>query len=195
MQRVLTAGGFNDGRVYQLGSSVVQQRQSPNFDERPVGAAIELLVIHYICLPLNTYRGNGVERLFLNQLRQDEPNADLASVAAMKVSAHFFIRRHGQVMQFVSCDQRAWHAGVSQFKGRERCNDFSIGVELEGSGTRPFTDTQYQRLGSLVAVLKKHYPLRYATGHEHIAPGRKQDPGPFFDWARFGLGTALPLAN
>jgi N-acetyl-anhydromuramoyl-L-alanine amidase len=164
---------------------VVTQRHSPNFDERPGGTAIDLLVIHYICLPLEQYHGDGVERLFMNQLRADELNADLASVSTLKVSAHFFIRRRGEVMQFVSCDKRAWHAGVSSFKGRERCNDFSIGIELEGSGLRPFSQVQYRRLALLVNTLRTVYPLQFATGHEHIAPGRKQDPGPFFDWARF----------
>jgi N-acetyl-anhydromuramoyl-L-alanine amidase len=180
------------GWLSKLGQTVVRQVHSVNFDERPVGAAVELLVIHYICLPLEQYVGDGVERLFTNQLRPDDPNADLASVSTLRVSAHFFIRRHGQVMQFVSCDQRAWHAGVSMFKGRERCNDFSIGIELEGSSLRPFTNAQYRRLALLVAALRAHYPLRFATGHEHIAPGRKQDPGPYFDWERFAQQCGLP---
>jgi N-acetyl-anhydromuramoyl-L-alanine amidase len=183
---------MRDGWVGQLGSAPVRQIQSPNFDERPVASAIDLLVIHYICLPLERYVGDGVERLFTNRLTSDDPDPDLASLSSLKVSAHFFIRRHAQVIQFVGCDQRAWHAGVSLFKGRERCNDFSIGIELEGSSLRPFTDAQYRRLSQLVMVLRQYYPLRYATGHEHIAPGRKQDPGPYFDWSRFQSQCGLP---
>ncbi len=183
---------MHNGWVGQLGETPVRHVQSPNFDERPVGANVELLVIHYICLPLNCYVGDGVERLFTNKLTSNDSDPDLASLSSLKVSAHFFIRRRGEVIQFVSCEQRAWHAGVSLFKGRERCNDFSIGIELEGSSLRPFTDAQYRRLGKLVALLRQHYPLQYATGHEHIAPGRKQDPGPYFDWLRFQSQCGLP---
>ncbi len=156
---------------------------SPNFDLRPPGEVVELLVIHHISMPPGRFSGDAVERLFTNRL---DARADpaFAPIAALRVSAHFLIRRRGELLQFVGCDARAWHAGESSFMGRARCNDFSIGVELEGSGERTFTQAQYRRLAQLVALLRQRYPLRWVAGHSDIAPGRKFDPGPLFDWAR-----------
>jgi len=157
---------------------------SPNFDTRPAGTPVDLLVVHYISLPPGRFTGDAIERLFTNRLA---PDADphFASLAGLRVSTHFLIRRRGDLTQFVGCDSRAWHAGVSGFMGRERCNDFSIGVELEGTGQVRFTDAQYRRLASLTSRLAERYPLRWVAGHEDVAPGRKHDPGPRFDWARY----------
>lgn len=154
---------------------------SANYDARPPGAVAELLVIHNISLPLGQFGTPHVEDLFTCRL---DYNADpsFASLRGLAVSAHFFIRRDGRLIQFVSGDQRAWHAGVSVFEGREQCNGFSLGVELEGSDFVPFTPEQYAALAELTMALQKHYPLAAVAGHEHIAPGRKTDPGPFFDW-------------
>jgi N-acetyl-anhydromuramoyl-L-alanine amidase len=157
--------------------------ESPNFDPRPPGMPVELLVIHNISLPPDEFGGPGVEQLFSNQLNPAE-HPYYAQIEGMKVSAHFFIRRDGSLIQFVSCRERAWHAGTSQWQGRERCNDYSIGIELEGCDTRPFEDVQYAVLGRLTAVLREAYPLRAVVGHSDIAPGRKTDPGPCFDWSR-----------
>ena len=142
-----------------------------------------LLVIHAISLPPGVYGGNQVARLFTNTLSGD-PDPFCASVADLRVSAHFFIRRDGGLIQFVPIDRRAWHAGQSCWRGQTRCNDFSIGVELEGCDTDPFEDVQYGRLNGLIAQLCQHLPLREAVGHRDIAPGRKTDPGPCFDWQR-----------
>lgn len=156
---------------------------SPNCDARPPGLTIDLLVIHAIALPPGTFGGDGVVRLFTNRC---DPNQHpcFAELAPLRVSAHFFIRRDGETLQFVSCAQRAWHAGVSNWQGRERCNDFSIGIELEGGDDWPFEEAQYQSLLHLRALLVRHYPIQNVVGHCHIAPGRKTDPGPCFDWAR-----------
>ena len=156
---------------------------SPNFDIRPQGMPVELLVIHNISLPPDQFGGPGVEELFTNTLDPAE-HPYYAEIQGMKVSAHFFIRRDGSLIQFVSCLDRAWHAGASQWQGRERCNDFSIGVELEGCDTQPFEDAQYATLGLLFSTLHAAYPLRAMVGHSDIAPGRKTDPGPCFDWSR-----------
>lgn len=156
---------------------------SPNFEPRPEGMPIELLVIHNISLPPDQFGGPGVEQLFTNVLDPAE-HPYYAQIAGVKVSAHFFIRRDGSLIQFVSCLDRAWHAGASLWQGRERCNDFSIGVELEGCDTQPFEDAQYATLNRLSAALHSAYPLRGVVGHSDIAPGRKTDPGPCFDWSR-----------
>ncbi len=157
---------------------------SPNRDERPEGCAVELLVIHAISLPPGEYGGDGVIELFTNRL---DPSAHpyYAAIKDLRVSAHFLIRRDGEVIQFVPCGQRAWHAGASQWRGRSRCNDFSIGVELEGSDSESFTDAQYAVLAGLTRALREAYPIRDIAGHSDIAPGRKTDPGPHFDWARY----------
>lgn len=164
---------------------------SPNFDGRPEGCTVELIVVHAISLPPDEFGGPGVEELFCNRL---DPQAHpyYATICDLRVSAHFFIRRDGRVFQFVSADHRAWHAGKSQWRGRERCNDFSIGIELEGCDAQPFEPVQYERLAGLVKVLRAHYPIDDIVGHSDIAPGRKTDPGPFFEWERFRrlLGAA-----
>ncbi len=157
---------------------------SPNCDARPPESDITLLVIHNISLPPGEFGGPGVEQLFTNQLDPAE-HPYYAMIHEFHVSSHFFIRRDGELIQFVACGQRAWHAGASCWRGRERCNDFSIGVELEGADDKPFSEAQYARLNDLVRALRKAYPtLVDVAGHSDIAPGRKTDPGPHFDWSR-----------
>jgi AmpD protein len=164
--------------------SSAQRIDSPNCDERPDASAISLLVVHNISLPPGEFGGPGVEQLFTNRLDPDA-HPYFASIHALRVSAHFFIRRDGELIQFVSCGDRAWHAGASFWQGRERCNDFSIGVELEGTDDLPFTDVQYACLNDLIGELRAAYPsLHDIAGHSDIAPGRKSDPGPCFDWSR-----------
>jgi AmpD protein len=159
---------------------------SPNCDDRPAGA-IELLVIHNISLPPDEFGGDGVRRLFTNTLDLSA-HPYYATLSGLKVSAHFFVRRDGQIIQFVPCLQRAWHAGESCWQGAFRCNDFSLGIELEGSDTVPFTDAQYAALNRLTLALRAAYPIRGIAGHSDIAPQRKTDPGPCFDWGRFLAG-------
>lgn len=156
---------------------------SLNYDQRPAGEVIRLLVIHAISLPPGVFGGNAVIDFFSNRL---DPTAHpyFSSIAAQRVSAHFFIRRDGRLVQFVSCDARAWHAGASCWRGRDRCNDYSIGVELEGNDHSAYSDAQYAMLIQLIDLLKEHYPLEACAGHADIASGRKTDPGPFFDWSR-----------
>lgn len=154
-----------------------------NFDPRPEGADVSLLVIHNISLPPGEFGGPHIEDLFANRLDCDaHPYFD--QLRGLRVSAHFLIRRDGQALQFVSTCDRAWHAGVSNFNGRERCNDFSIGIELEGTDTVDFCDAQYRTLAALAHALLQRHPICDVRGHEHIAPGRKTDPGPHFDWER-----------
>ena len=164
----------------------VQRCPSPNFNARPEGE-VSLLVIHNISLPPAQFKTGKVRAFFQNQLDPNE-HSYFESIAELRVSAHFLIERDGEVIQFVSCLDRAWHAGVSWFEGREACNDFSIGIELEGTDEEPFTDAQYAALIELTRQLRAAYaaisPERIC-GHSDIAPGRKTDPGPFFDWARF----------
>lgn len=161
---------------------------SPNRDERPADTAISLAVIHGISLPPGTFGGDGVARLFTNTL-DAAAHPYYAAIAQVKVSAHFFIRRDGTLVQFVACKDRAWHAGVSSWRGRERCNDFSIGVELEGTDQRRYAPAQYTTLACLLAALKARYPMEAAVGHSDIAPGRKSDPGAAFDWDRLARLT------
>jgi len=163
---------------------------SPNFDVRPDGIDTSLIVIHAISLPPSQFDSDAIERFFTNSL---DPAAHpyFTEIASMKVSAHFLIRRNGELLQFVSCQKRAWHAGVSQWNGRERCNDFSIGIELEGCDDLPFEDAQYLRLTPLLESLSARYPIAAVVGHSDIAPLRKTDPGPFFDWDRLGLRFAI----
>ena len=167
---------------------------SPNYDERPPDTDINLLVIHNISLPPNEFGGDGVIELFTNRI---DPAAHpyYQALQGLKVSAHFFIRRDGALIQFVPCNQRAWHAGVSNWQGRERCNDFSVGIELEGSDTTPFTDAQYEVLIALTQCLCEHYPIQSIAGHSDIAPGRKTDPGPWFDWKRYDSSLSSSLIN
>lgn len=157
---------------------------SPNCDARPAGRAIDLLVIHSISLPPGAFGGSGIIDLFTNRL-DPAAHPDYASLAGLQVSSHFLVRRGGELIQFVPCSRRAWHAGASNWKGRARCNDFSIGIEVEGTGEVPFTDAQYERLAGLTRLLKARYPIADIVGHSDIAPGRKSDPGPHFDWVRY----------
>lgn len=154
---------------------------SLNCDARPTWGEPSLVVIHAISLPPNCFGGHGVEQLFTNALDPAE-HPYYETIAGLRVSAHFFIRRDGEVIQFVSTEDRAWHAGQSCWRGRERCNDFSIGIELEGCDTVPFEDIQYERLAWLLDELEARYPIQDVVGHSDIAPGRKTDPGPCFDW-------------
>lgn len=164
---------------------------SPNCDERPSDVPIDLLVLHSISLPPGQFGGDQIERLFTNTLDCDaHPYFD--GLRSLRVSAHFLIRRDGELLQFVSCDRRAWHAGVSCFQGREACNAFSIGIELEGLEGECFEAAQYERLASLLPRLGERYPLRAVVGHEHIAPERKRDPGAGFDWLRLKAALAWP---
>ncbi|MDH0893495.1 MULTISPECIES: 1,6-anhydro-N-acetylmuramyl-L-alanine amidase AmpD [unclassified Pseudomonas] len=163
----------------------VRHCPSPNFNERPRGE-VSLLVIHNISLPPGQFGTGKVQQFFQNLLPADE-HPYFAGIAQLTVSAHFLIERDGSIIQFVSCHQRAWHAGVSSFGGRENCNDFSLGIELEGTDEEPFSDAQYQALIALTRELMRVYPelkVERIRGHSDIAPGRKTDPGPFFDWAR-----------
>lgn len=155
---------------------------SPNRDDRPPGLPISLVVIHAISLPSGQFGGPDILRLFTNQL-DAQARPEYASLRELRVSAHFLIRRNGELIQCVSCVQRAWHAGVSQWRGRRHCNAWSIGIELEGTDVTPFTPEQYQTLCALLRGLGQRYPLRDVAGHVHIAPERKTDPGPHFDWA------------
>jgi len=159
--------------------------ESPNCDARPPGLDIELIVIHNISLPPGVFSGDAVIDLFTNRLDW-EAHPYYQGIRGLRVSAHFFVRRDGSLIQCVPCGLRAWHAGASEWRGRSRCNDFSVGIELEGSDDTPFTDAQYASLLPLVRVLEQHYPIEDVTGHSDIAPGRKTDPGPHFDWARLG---------
>lgn len=147
-----------------------------------------LAVIHSISLPPGEYGGDAVERLFTNRLEWDA-HPYYQTIRGLQVSAHFLIRRRGERVQFVSCDDRAWHAGASRWRGRDNCNDWSIGIELEGLEGQRFTVAQYRALAALLNALARRYPLTEAVGHEHVAPGRKADPGAGFDWA--GLGARL----
>jgi AmpD protein len=163
---------------------------SPNHDARPPGTEIALVVVHSISLPPGEYGGDAIERFFTNRL---DPAAHpyFRDIAHLRVSAHFLIRRDGEPVQFVPLERRAWHAGVSAWRGRSRCNDFSIGIELEGAEHAPFAEAQYRALAKLVAALAAAWPLRAIAAHSDVAPGRKADPGPGFDWRRLllDLGT------
>ena len=158
--------------------------QSPHCDERPPGTQISLLVIHNISLPPGEFGGPWIDDLFMGRL---DPAAHpyFADLAALKVSAHYLIRRDGSLIQYVPDELRAWHAGVSSWKGRERCNDFSIGVELEGTDDVPYDAVQYTVLARLTRALRLRYSIVDIVGHSEIAQGRKTDPGPAFDWARY----------
>ena len=159
---------------------------SPNCDYRPAGN-IELLVIHSISLPPGEFGGDGVQRLFTNTL-DASVHPYYRNIAELKVSAHFFVRRDGLIIQFVPCLKRAWHAGASCWQGRARCNDFSVGIEMEGCDAVPYTDAQYESLHRLTCALRVAYPACGIAGHSDIAPQRKTDPGPRFDWARYLAG-------
>jgi AmpD protein len=164
----------------------VRQFESPNFDARPGGAVCDLIVIHGISLPPGTFGGPWIDFLFTNTLPADA-HPYFATIGDRKLSSHLLVKRDGEITQYVKFTDRAWHAGQSVFEGREACNDFSIGVELEGADTTPYADAQYQILANIVAALCRAYPRlspERTVGHSDIAPGRKTDPGPAFDWPR-----------
>lgn len=163
--------------------------ESPNFGPRPPDAQVHLVVLHSISLPPGRYGGDEVQALFTNQLDWDA-HPYFQSIRGLQVSSHFYVRRGGQLWQFVSCDQRAWHAGTSHWRGRDNCNDFSVGIELEGLEGDVFEPAQYEAVASLCAALAQHYPVQAVAGHEHVAPGRKQDPGRGFDWAQLRRSLA-----
>jgi AmpD protein len=171
---------------------------SPNFGPRPAQSCIDLMVVHSISLPPGMYGGPEVAQLFCNRLNWDD-HPYFQSIRDLRVSAHFFVRRDGSLWQFVSCDERAWHAGESNYRGRNNCNDDSIGVEMEGLEGGTFEPQQYQALVQLIDAVARQYPLRFLAGHEHIAPGRKNDPGSGFCWAdlrstAIALGLNMPAA-
>ena len=165
---------------------------SPNCGPRPIATLIDLIVLHCISLPPGEYSGDAVSRLFANQLDWDA-HPYFKSIQGLKVSSHFYIRRDGELQQFVNVNQRAWHAGVSNYRGRSNCNDDSIGIELEGVATGRFEASQYETLTGLCAALLQRYPVAHIAGHEHVAAGRKNDPGSGFDWQL--LQQTLGLAD
>ena len=168
-----------------------EQLESPNFSPREAGSEVSLVVLHNISLPPFEYGSDAVQRLFTNRI---DPAAHpfFAQIAGLRVSSHFFIARNGRVQQFVSCDDAAYHAGVSSFRGRDKCNGFSVGIEIEGCDFEPFAQEQYAALETLLAALMRAYPIRAVTGHQDIAPQRKTDPGHFFDWPRL-IRTGFPV--
>lgn len=167
--------------------SEARQQPSPNYDDRPANTAVDLIVIHAISLPAGEFGGPWIDRLFCNELEASDHD-EFSKICELKVSAHVLIRRHGELVQYVPFHQRAWHAGESCFEDKTRCNDFSIGIELEGCDDQPFEDIQYQQLGLLTRELMTRFPgitSQRITGHSDIAPGRKTDPGPLFDWEKY----------
>ena len=167
--------------------------ESPNFGPRPPDAVVDLVVVHSISLPPGEYGGDAIERLFTNRLDWDA-HPYYQQIRGLQVSAHFLVRRDGELLQFVSCDARAWHAGPSMWRGRENCNDFSVGIELEGLEGERFDAAQYDVLAALIGALAARQPISAVVGHEDIAPGRKFDPGAGFDWPRLiaMMGPAAP---
>lgn len=165
--------------------------ESPNFGARPAGSTVDLVLVHSISLPPGQFGGDAIERLFTNRLDWNA-HPYYAQIRGMQVSSHFLVRRDGELLQFVSCDDRAWHAGASSWRGRADCNDFSIGIELEGLEGERFETPQYKALTALVKVLAAKYPINALAGHEHVAPGRKQDPGAGFDWPRLKASLGWP---
>ena len=166
------------------------RRASPNFDTRAANAEIALVVLHHISLPAGQFEGDAVSDFFENDLDVTRYPM-LAELADVHVSAHFFLRRTGEILQFVSCNDRAWHAGVSAWRGRGGCNDFSIGIEIEGDAVTAFADLQYAALDELLASIKHNYPIKALSTHSEIAAGRKIDPGPTFDWSQ--LASRWPV--
>ena len=163
----------------------ITYRPSPHCDERPADTLIDMIVIHGISLPPGQFGTHAVEAFFSGNLDFSQ-HADYTSIAHLKVSSHLFIKRHGEIIQFVPFSKRAWHAGESSFQGKTRCNDFSIGIELEGTDHIPYEQAQYEQLARVIHLLMQSYPAissERIVGHEDIAPGRKTDPGPAFNWA------------
>lgn len=171
--------------------SLARRLDSPNCGARPAQAQIDLIVLHSISLPPGEYGGSEVLALFTNQLDWSA-HPYFQSIAGLQVSSHFYIRRTGEIWQFVSCNDRAWHAGISQYRGRTNCNDDSIGIELEGLEGDTFASAQYRALTRLCKTIAQHYPIAHVAGHEHVAPGRKADPGAGFDWQRFQRALDWP---
>lgn len=182
---------FSDlGWLYSSPEASCRWRPSPHYNQRPEGSPTSLVVVHGISLPAGRFGGPWIDALFMNQLSGQSPHG-LASLAGLKVSSHFLIARDGCLTQYVSILNRAWHAGVSVFAGQSNCNDFSIGIELEGTDELPYTEAQMQALTLLCQALGKALPtLRAITGHSVVAPGRKTDPGPAFDWSDLGQRMA-----
>ncbi len=174
-----TAPGWDDAGRW----SAARQLASPNCDDRPADETVRLIVIHAISLPPGEFGGPGIIDLFTNRL-DPEGHAYFRDIHHLRMSSHFLLRRDGELLQFVPCSRRAWHAGVSHWMGRDRCNDFSIGIELEGCDDMRFEDAQYRVLNGLLAELRRRFPIEAVTGHNDIAPGRKTDPGPHFEWHR-----------
>ena len=182
-------------KIYKGLLNNARQCPSPNFDARPSDCEPELIVIHNISLPPNEYGGDGIDQLFTNCLDKHEHPYYL-DIHHLRVSSHLLIRRDGEIVQYVPFNKRAWHAGVSEYQGREVCNDFSIGIEMEGSDFEAFTEEQYSALESTIKILLESYASLSAnkiTGHEHIAPGRKTDPGPFFEWQKLSKSLSANL--
>jgi AmpD protein len=167
---------------------------SPNFGPRPVGAVLDLIVFHSISLPPGQYGGPEIEALFTNTLDWDA-HPYFTQIRGLEVSSHFVIRRDGGLLQFVSVLDRAWHAGQSHYRGRDNCNDDSIGIELEGLEGERFEDAQYETLSALCSALIAQWPIAHIAGHEHIAPGRKHDPGAGFEWPRLHQNLGLTRSH
>jgi len=167
-------------------------RRSPHFDDRPAGTKVSLIVIHAISLPPGEFGGDWIDDLFMGRL-DPEAHPYFREIQGLRVSAHFLIRRDGSVIQYVPTDKRAWHAGASAWKGCERCNDFSIGIELEGADDVPFAEPQYEALADLTRSLRLRYGDLDVAGHSDVAPGRKTDPGPWFDWPRYRKSILTPV--
>lgn len=181
------AASLWDGGWYRF----ARRLESPNRGPRPEGAGIDLIVVHSISLPPGRYGGQEVQQLFTNTLDWDA-HPYFKSIEGAQVSAHFYVRRGGELWQFVSCDERAWHAGASSWCGRGNCNDYSVGIELEGLEGLAFEPAQYETLADVCAALAQRYPIGHIAGHEHIAPGRKQDPGAGFDWPLLARSLGWP---
>ena len=184
-----TAAGLWQAGWYRFAKAL----PSPNFGERPEGAQVDLIVLHSISLPPGRYGGDEVQRLFTNRLDWDA-HPYFQRIRGTEVSSHFYVRRDGELWQFVSCDARAWHAGASTWRGRTNCNDDSIGIELEGLEGEHFEDAQYQTLAKLCPAIAQCYAIGFIAGHEHVAPGRKIDPGPGFSWPRLQERIGWPAS-
>jgi N-acetyl-anhydromuramoyl-L-alanine amidase len=183
---------FDQAASWQAGWLLAANRlHSPNFNARPASARVDLIVVHSISLPPGEFGGAHVQELFTNQLNWDS-HPYFQGIRGLAVSSHFYIERNGKLWQFVSCDDRAWHAGQSHFSGRNNCNDFSVGIELEGLEGGTFRPAQYRQLAQVCHALRGRYQINHVVGHEQIAPGRKFDPGPGFDWGKLQKAVGWP---
>jgi AmpD protein len=192
MPHEVAAGADSASALWQDGWYCFARRlPSPNFGPRPASALIDLIVLHSISLPPGEYGGNHVQELFTNTLDWSA-HPYFSEIQGAEVSSHFYIRRDGQLWQFVSCNARAWHAGASHYRGRSNCNDDSVGIELEGLEGLTFEAAQYETLGLLCAAIAQAYPVAHAAGHEHVAPGRKLDPGAGFEWPQLQRSLGWP---